>query len=59
LYQITHVNPVFYLIDGTRWGVIGVSDSSPALGFVICLGATLAVSLLGWWMLHRGYRLKA
>ncbi len=59
LYRITHVNPVFYLIDGTRWGVIGISDSSPLLGFVICVGATLAVSLLGWWMLHWGYRLKA
>ncbi|MFC3613951.1 ABC transporter permease [Lutimaribacter marinistellae] len=59
LYKITHLNPVFYLIDGTRWGVIGVSDSDPLLGFAVCLGSTLLVSLLAWSMLRRGYRLKA
>jgi ABC-2 type transport system permease protein len=35
LYEITHVNPVFYLIDGVRFGVLGVSDSSPWLGLVV------------------------
>ncbi|WGW05150.1 ABC transporter permease [Tropicibacter oceani] len=59
LYQITHVNPVFYLIDGARWGIIGVSDSDPLLGFVVALGATLAVCALAWTMFRRGYRLKA
>ena len=35
LRQITHANPIFYLIDGARYGMIGVSDSSPALGFAV------------------------
>ncbi|MFW2544337.1 ABC transporter permease [Primorskyibacter sp. 2E107] len=59
LYQITHVNPVFYLIDGARWGVIGVSDSDPVLGFAVALGATVAVCLVAWAMFRTGYRLKA
>ncbi len=59
LYSITHFNPVFYLIDGVRFGVIGVSDSAPMLGLAVGAGSTLAVSLLAWWMLARGYRLKA
>ena len=59
LYQITHLNPVFYLIDGVRWGVIGVSDSSPVLGFAVASGATLAVILTAWKMFRTGYRLKA
>ncbi len=58
LYEITHVNPVFYLIDGVRFGVLGVSDGSPWLGLVICVATTLAVSLLAWWMFRTGYRLK-
>src|SRR6056297_962208 len=57
--EITHLNPVFYLIDGVRFGVIGVSDSAPMLGLAVGAGATLAVCLLAWWMLARGYRLKA
>ncbi len=58
LSQITHLNPVFYLIDGVRYGVIGVSDSAPALGFTVCLASTVLVCLLAWRMLRTGYRLK-
>lgn len=59
LYQITHANPVFYLIDGLRFSVIGVSDSAPALGLCIALTATIAVSALAWHWFRTGYRLKA
>jgi ABC-2 type transport system permease protein len=58
LYEITHVNPVFYLIDGVRFGVLGVSDSSPWLGLVVCSATTLAVTFVAWWMFRTGYRLK-
>ena len=59
LRTISHLNPVFYLIDGVRFGVIGASDSPPALGLAICAGATFAVCALGWALLRGGYRLKA
>ncbi len=59
LRAISHVNPVFYLIDGVRYGVIGTSDSSPQLGFVIAAGTALLICLLAWSMLRSGYRLKA
>lgn len=59
LRVITHFNPIFYLIDGARYGVIGVSDSSPWLGLGVGVGSTLTICLLAWWMLARGYRLKA
>jgi ABC-2 type transport system permease protein len=59
LYTISHANPVFYLIDGVRFGMIGVSDSSPMLGLVVALGSTFAVAVLAWGMFRRGYRLKA
>lgn len=59
LKTITHYNPVFYLIDGARYGVLGVSDSAPALGLAVSAGSTLAVCLLAWRMLATGYRLKA
>jgi ABC-2 type transport system permease protein len=55
----SHVNPVFYLIDGARYGMIGASDSSPVLGLGLTTAATLAVSAVGWWWLRTGYRLKA
>ncbi|MBV7397404.1 ABC transporter permease [Mameliella sediminis] len=59
LYQVTHLNPVFYLIDGARWGVIGVSDTGPAVGFAVALLATLAACLAAWALFRRGTRLKS
>jgi ABC-2 type transport system permease protein len=59
MQTITHLNPVFYLIDGTRYGFIGVSDSSPWLGLAVCTGATAAVLALAWNWFRTGYRLKA
>lgn len=59
LSVLSHVNPVFYLIDGVRFGILGVSDSSPVLGFAVCFVATLAICLLAWRMLSTGYRLKS
>jgi ABC-2 type transport system permease protein len=54
----SHGNPVFYLIDGFRFGFFGVSDSSPMLGFSIVAAVTLALS--GWtlYLLNSGYKLR-
>jgi ABC-2 type transport system permease protein len=59
LNSITHANPIFYLIDGVRWGMLGVSDSSPWLGVMVTVGAALGINLLAWSFFRRGYRLKA
>ncbi|MCV6597037.1 MAG: ABC transporter permease [Mangrovicoccus sp.] len=56
---VLHANPMFYLIDGVRFGVLGVSDSSPWLGLIICSAATALVCALVLRLLRRGYRLKA
>ena len=59
LNDITHANPIFYLIDGVRWGMIDVSDSSPLLGAIVALVSTVAINLVAWQFFRRGYRLKA
>ncbi len=59
MQTLTHLNPVFYLIDGVRYGVIGASDSSPWLGLAVCMASTAAVLTLCWYWFRRGYRLKA
>jgi ABC-2 type transport system permease protein len=59
MWWITHLNPVFYLIDGARFGMLGVSDSSPVLGLAVTGAATAAVSTLAWRWFHTGFRLKA
>ncbi|AUR12325.1 inner membrane transport permease [Phaeobacter inhibens] len=58
LRLLSHLNPVFYLIDGVRFGVIGTSDSSPLLGLLVCSLSSVAIGTLAWLMLRSGYRLK-
>ncbi len=59
LQSFTRVNPIFYLIDGTRYGVIGVSDSAPVLGLIVVGSVTAALCAVAWWMIKTGYRLKS
>jgi ABC-2 type transport system permease protein len=59
LQTVTHLNPVFYLIDGVRYGFIGASDSPPELGLAICALTAAGVSTLAWHWFRTGYRLKA
>jgi ABC-2 type transport system permease protein len=57
--DITHFNPIFYLIDGVRFGVLGVSDSSPWLGLAVASGTTAVIIGVAWQLFRTGYRLKA
>ncbi|HDR29193.1 MAG TPA: multidrug ABC transporter permease [Rhodovulum sp.] len=59
MQTVTHFNPVFYLIDGVRYGIIGQSDSSPWLGLAVCSALTAAVMALCWYWFRTGYRMKA
>ncbi|SEN50040.1 ABC-2 type transport system permease protein [Paracoccus alcaliphilus] len=56
---LSHWNPIFYLIDGARFGVTGVSDAPALRGLAICGLCVLGVLMLAWRWLKSGYRLKA
>jgi ABC-2 type transport system permease protein len=59
LQTLSHANPFFYIIDGVRHGMIGVSDSSPWIGLgVVSVACVLVVGLCWRWM-KTGYRLKS
>lgn len=56
---IAAMNPVFYAIDGFRFGMIGVADR-PILTGVICLvGLNLVLGIICYRALKSGYRLKS
>lgn len=56
---LSHWNPVFYLIDGARYGVTGVSDAPVGRGLVICTVVVALILWLAWRWLKTGYRMKA
>ncbi|MEL6681624.1 MAG: ABC transporter permease [Pseudomonadota bacterium] len=59
MQTLSHANPFFYVIDGVRFGMIGVSDSSPWIGLcVVCVACGVVVGIC-WRWLDTGYRMKA
>ena len=49
LWVVSHLNPVFHVIDGFRHGVLGASDGSPWLALAVGSAATAAL----WWIALR------
>jgi ABC-2 type transport system permease protein len=58
-WWLAHFNPFFYMIDGFRYGFIGQSDGTLAIGIVVMLGINAALAALLLRMLSSGYKLKA
>jgi len=54
----SHVNPFFYMIDGFRYGFLGLSDVPPAMSLAIVGGCCLALMAFTLTLLHRGWRLR-
>lgn len=57
--QVSHYNPVFYMIDGFRYGFFGVSDVPPENSLLVVVACLAAVSLLTLNLLRRGWKLRA
>ena len=57
--RVSHYNPVFYMIDGFRYGFFGVSDVAPEISLGVVSACFAAVSLLTLSLLKRGWKLRA
>ncbi|MGI4878485.1 MAG: ABC transporter permease, partial [Janthinobacterium lividum] len=55
---ISHGNPFFYIIDGFRYGFLGVSDGLALQGAVVLVVIDVALWLLCYRLLSTGWRLK-
>lgn len=58
-YSISHVNPVFYLIDGFRYGFTGVSEAPVLNGVLVSLAIVIALWVSCLQLLRSGYKLKS
>ena len=56
---VSHYNPVFYMIDGFRYGFFGVSDVAPEISLAVVVACFVAVSALTLGLLKRGWKLRA
>jgi ABC-2 type transport system permease protein len=56
---ISHANPFFYAISGFRYGFVAAADGDVMAGSVVLLGLNMALGMLCYVLLKRGWKLKA
>ncbi|GAA5235964.1 metal-dependent hydrolase [Verticiella sediminum] len=56
---VSHWNPVFYAIDGFRYGFFGLSDASPWHSLAVVGGVFLVLAVCALRLLASGYKLRS
>ena len=56
--QFTEYNPVFYIINGLRYGLLGFSDVPLSVSISVLLALALILIGLNWYLLKKGLGLK-
>ena len=56
--SVSYYNPFFYMVDGFRYGFLGVSDADPIHSLMVVFAFFATVSILCLWILHSGYKLR-
>jgi ABC-2 type transport system permease protein len=56
--ELSHLNPIFYLLNAVRYGFLGTSDVSVVLSLAVT--GALAAAVVAWsaWLFRTGHRLK-
>jgi ABC-2 type transport system permease protein len=58
-HELTHVNPIFFLINAVRYGFLGTSDVPVGIAFAVTSALALACAAWSASMFRSGRRLKA
>jgi ABC-2 type transport system permease protein len=58
LRRLTLVNPIFYMVDGVRFGMLGISDAAPWAGAALLAGLASISVAVAYGVLRSGYRLR-
>ncbi len=55
----THANPVFYMVNAFRYGLLGTSDVPLWIAYALMLFFVVALGALGLWLLKKGVGLRS
>ena len=56
---MTHANPIFYMVNAFRYGLLGVSDVPVWVAYGLMFAFVIALASLGLWLLKRGVGLRS
>ncbi len=56
--SLTYLNPIFYLINGFRYGFLGITDVSLGVSVGVLLALTAVLVAINWYMIKTGLGLR-
>ena len=56
---ISRINPILYMVNAFRFGVLGISDVHVGVAFVVMLGFVVGLSIVALQLLKRGVGLRS
>ncbi len=56
---MTHANPVFYMVNAFRYGLLGNSDIPLVIAYALMSGFVIVLGALSLWLLKRGVGLRS
>jgi len=60
LFQtVSHINPFFYMIDGFRYGFLGISDGSIKIGLIYLTILSFIMWFTAFYLYKKGYKIKS
>jgi len=57
--SVIAANPLYYVIDGIRYGMTGVTETAPWSGLLLIVALDILLAALVYRMFQRGWRVKA
>lgn len=57
--SVSHANPILYMVNAFRYGILGVSDVGIGAAFAVMLTAILVLTAFALWLLKRGSGLRS
>lgn len=56
---ISHANPILYMVNAFRYGLLGISDVDLGLAYAVMIGFAVALAAVALWLLKRGIGLRS
>jgi len=55
----THANPIFYMVNAFRYGLLGSSDVPVLVAYALMIGFVVVLTALALWLLRRGVGMRS
>lgn len=56
--EISLINPIYYVINGLRYSILNIGDTSFSISIIITIFMTILFTLISTWLFKIGYRIK-